>query len=241
MSACLHALHIGIKTKLLAVAGQCSSGTAPDLRDTGKQQGGSSNSQQSQQQQQPSIMLSPSLAKILYKRTLKSLASLPLAIGELFLLAGLSAIGTIIEQNKSVQFYQDAYPSGANKVLGFLTYHWIFALQWDHIYTAPYFLGLMALLGASLAACTSTRQLPMVRVARRYTSIRHSLRYSLDARPSCPHPPPPSACVMHPCSVKCQQHIPSRTNYQAKIVCLCSQVLLCSHPQLSCQCKCVCL
>lgn len=152
-----------------AKLGQRSSGTAPELRDTGKQQAGSSNSKQNQQQQQPSIkLLSPSLAKILYKRTLKSLASLPLAIGELFLLAGLSAIGTIIEQNKSVQFYQDAYPSGANKVLGFLTYHWIYALQWDHIYTAPYFLGLMALLGASLAACTSTRQLPMVRVARRW-------------------------------------------------------------------------
>ena len=105
--------------------------------------------------------------KILYKRSLKSLSSLNLAIGELFLLAGLSAIGTVIEQNKPMQFYLDAYPAGANKVLGFLTYHWIFALQWDHIYTANYFLGLMALLGASLAACTSTRQLPMVKVARR--------------------------------------------------------------------------
>jgi len=168
------------------------------LRDTGKQQAGSSNSQQNQQQQQPSIkLLSPSLAKILYKRTLKSLASLPLAIGELFLLAGLSAIGTIIEQNKSVQFYQDAYPSGANKVLGFLTYHWIFALQWDHIYTAPYFLGLMALLGASLAACTTTRQLPMVRVARRYTSIRHLLTYLMqDILPLSPSPPTPN-CMCH--------------------------------------------
>lgn len=141
-------------------AGQRDSGAAPDLQDSIKQQ----------QQPPPTrqIMLSPSVVKILYKRTLKSLASLPLAIGELFLLAGLSAIGTIIEQNKPLQFYLDAYPDGANKVLGFLTYNWIFALQWDHIYTSNYFLGLMALLGASLAACTSTRQLPMVRVARRY-------------------------------------------------------------------------
>lgn len=120
-------------------------------------------------------MLTPSIAKILYKRTLKSLASLPLAIGELFLLAGLSAVGTIIEQNKPLQFYLDAYPDGAHKVLGFLTYNWIFALQLDHIYTANYFLGLMALLGASLAACTSTRQLPMVKVARRYTSLSNSV------------------------------------------------------------------
>lgn len=43
------------------------------------------------------------------------------------------------------------------QVLGFLTYDIIFKLQLDQIYTAPYFLGLMALLAASLAACTSTR------------------------------------------------------------------------------------
>jgi cytochrome c biogenesis protein ResB len=43
------------------------------------------------------------------------------------------------------------------QVLGFLTYDIIFRLHLDQIYTAPYFLGLMALLAASLAACTSTR------------------------------------------------------------------------------------
>ena len=60
------------------------------------------------------------------------------------------------------------YPDGPDKVAGFVDYHLIELLQWDHIYTAPYFLALLALLGASLAACTSTRQWPMVRVARRY-------------------------------------------------------------------------
>ncbi len=59
------------------------------------------------------------------------------------------------------------YPDGPSKVAGFVDWHLIKALQWDHIYTANYFLALMALLGASLAACTSTRQWPMVKVARR--------------------------------------------------------------------------
>lgn len=59
------------------------------------------------------------------------------------------------------------YPDGDNKVIGFVDYHLIQQLQWDHIYTANYFLALLVLLGASLAACTSTRQFPMVRVARR--------------------------------------------------------------------------
>lgn len=59
------------------------------------------------------------------------------------------------------------YPDGPSKVIGFVDWHLIKTLQWDHIYTANYFLAMMALLGASLAACTSTRQWPMVKVARR--------------------------------------------------------------------------
>ena len=158
--------------------GRNGSDSAPDLKDNSLQQQQAQQQRPVQQQLQHqrqtpnALALNPSIVKILYKRTLKQLASLPLAIGELFVLAGLSAIGTVIEQNKPVQFYLDSYPDGAHKVLGFLTYRWIFALQFDHIYTAPYFLGLMALLGASLAACTSTRQLPMVKLARRCTFNR---------------------------------------------------------------------
>ena len=54
------------------------------------------------------------------------------------------------------------------KVRGFLTARIRWALQWDHIYSADYFLLLLALLGASLAACTVTNQWPAVKVARRW-------------------------------------------------------------------------
>lgn len=74
-------------------------------------------------------------------------------------------IGTLSLQN---------YPDSPDKVAGFVDYHLIQLLQWDHIYTANYFLALLALLGASLAACTSTRQWPMVRVARRYCANSRS-------------------------------------------------------------------
>ncbi|KAK9803576.1 hypothetical protein WJX72_001425 [[Myrmecia] bisecta] len=110
----------------------------------------------------------PSAAKIVWKRALKQLSSLKLAIAEMAVILGLSAVGTIIEQNKPLEFYVENYPDGPSKVLGFLTYRWIYALELDHIYTASYFLALMALLAASLAACTSTRQWPMVKVARRW-------------------------------------------------------------------------
>ncbi len=44
----------------------------------------------------------------------------------------------------------------------------LWPLQLDHIYSADYFLLLLGLLGASLAACTATNQWPAVKVARRW-------------------------------------------------------------------------
>eukprot|EP00884_Botryococcus_braunii_P008588 jgi/Botrbrau1/17730/Bobra.0166s0151.1 len=104
----------------------------------------------------------------LWRILLRRLSSLPLAIGELAVIAALCALGTIIEQNKSVEYYMENYPNGASKVLGFLDYHVILGTQLDHIYTANYFVGLLLLLAASLAACTYTRQLPMARVAQKW-------------------------------------------------------------------------
>lgn len=110
-------------------------------------------------------------AKIYWRSTLRQLSSLPLALCEFGLIAALSAIGTLIDQNQSLEWYAQHYPDLPGKALGFLDYKFIWALQWDHIYTADYFLGLMALLAASLAACTTTRQWPMVKVARRCVLI----------------------------------------------------------------------
>jgi cytochrome c biogenesis protein len=110
----------------------------------------------------------PSPVKLLFKRLLRRLANLQLAIAELSVIAGLTAVGTVIEQNKPYEFYVENYPEEGRKVLGFLSYNVIYALQWDHIYSANYFLLLLALLGASLVACTTTTQWPAVRVAQRW-------------------------------------------------------------------------
>lgn len=57
------------------------------------------------------------------------------------------------------------YPvDGASKVLGFLDYQLLLGLQLDHIYTAWYFYGAIALLAASLTACTYSTQWPTAKV-----------------------------------------------------------------------------
>lgn len=100
------------------------------------------------------------------KSALVSLSSLPLAISELALIAALSAVGTVIEQNKGIEYYRSSYPVGAPGLGGLLDFRVITFLGWDHVYSSLPFLGLCALLAASLAACTSTRQAPALRVAQ---------------------------------------------------------------------------
>ena len=66
------------------------------------------------------------------------------------------------------QWYVTNYPDGPSKVLGFLDYHVLFALQFDHIYASNYFLGMGVLLAASLAACSRSQQFPLAKMARRW-------------------------------------------------------------------------
>jgi len=105
--------------------------------------------------------------KILQRRILRWLSTLPLAIGEMAALATLCTVGTVIEQNKAYDYYIQNYPLD-KPVLGFLTYERLLDWGLDHVYVTWYFLLLNALLGASLMACSYTRQLPMVKVARNW-------------------------------------------------------------------------
>jgi len=98
------------------------------------------------------------------KSVARSLSSLPLAISEFLAIAGFSALGTVIEQNKGTAWYVQNYPT-ETPAFGFIDYPLILDLGLDHIYTEWYFLLLLAALAASLTACTFTRQLPVWRVS----------------------------------------------------------------------------
>lgn len=110
----------------------------------------------------------PSVVTVVARRLGKQLASFPLAITELLVIAALCAVGTVIEQGAPPSTYMRDYPD-SRPIMGFLTWRWILALSLDHMYSSPLFLGLLLLLAASLIACTSNRQLPMVRIARRWS------------------------------------------------------------------------
>ncbi|KAK3023018.1 hypothetical protein RJ639_045012 [Escallonia herrerae] len=109
--------------------------------------------------------------KRLPRKVLSVLSNLPLAIGEMFAVAGLMALGTVIDQGETPDYYFQKYAED-NPVLGIFTWRWVLTLGFDHMFSSPVFLGTLALLGASLMACTYTTQIPTVKVARRWSFLQ---------------------------------------------------------------------
>lgn len=102
-----------------------------------------------------------------WRRLLRMVADLRLAIVLLLAIALFSVSGTVIEQGQSIAFYQQNYPEDP-ALFGFLTWKVILLLGLDHVYTTWWFLSLLVLFGSSLTACTFTRQLPTLKAARRW-------------------------------------------------------------------------
>jgi cytochrome c biogenesis protein len=102
-----------------------------------------------------------------WQKLIFRLADLRLAILLLLAIALFSISGTVIEQGRSVAFYQNNYPEDP-AVLGFLSWQVILALGLDQVYTTWWFITLLVVFGSSLTACSFTRQLPTLKSARRW-------------------------------------------------------------------------
>jgi cytochrome c biogenesis protein len=85
------------------------------------------------------------------------LADLRLAIVLLLAIAAFSISGTVIEQGQTLEFYQTNYPADP-ALFGFLSWKVILTSGLDHVYRTWWFLALLIVFGASLIACTFTRQ-----------------------------------------------------------------------------------
>nr|YP_010336790.1 c-type cytochrome biogenensis protein [Stylonema alsidii]UNJ15196.1 c-type cytochrome biogenensis protein [Stylonema alsidii] len=93
------------------------------------------------------------------------LSNLKFAIFLLLLIAIISAVGTIIEQNRPLEFYVKAYPE--TNIL--INWKLIIALQFNNIFQAGWYFFLIFLLSSSLITCTLRTQYPIFRTSRKYT------------------------------------------------------------------------
>lgn len=115
------------------------------------------------------------------KDLLPLLADLRLAIVLLLAIALFSITGTVIEQGETLSFYQTNYPEDP-ALFGFLSWKVILITGLDHVYRTWWFLALLILFGASLTACTFTRQFPALGAARKwkfYTKPRQFQKLAL--------------------------------------------------------------
>lgn len=105
------------------------------------------------------------------KSFFRSIADLRFAISILLLIASSSIIGTIIEQDQSLETYKLNYPLN-NRVFGFLSWDIIIKFGFDHVYTTWWFLTFIILFGISLMTCTFLQQFPSLKIARRCQFFR---------------------------------------------------------------------
>nr|ASO75881.1 c-type cytochrome biogenensis protein [Storeatula sp. CCMP1868] len=93
------------------------------------------------------------------------LGNLKLAIFLLLGLAICSALGTVIEQNQSISFYESNYPNTA-PIMGFISCNLILLSGLNNIYQTWWFTILLLLFAATLFSCTLVRQIPSLKMAR---------------------------------------------------------------------------
>lgn len=105
----------------------------------------------------------------------KFLADLRFAIVNLLIITLLSIIGTVIEQDQTIETYKSYYP-----IRNFSIFSWntILQLGLDHIYTTWWFIFCIFLFGLSLLSCTFIQQFPTLRAAKRCYFFRNSNQFN---------------------------------------------------------------
>lgn len=110
------------------------------------------------------------------QRFFRFLADLRFAIIILLIIASFSIIGTVIEQEQSIEIYKLNYPV-TNPVFGFLSWELIIKFGFDHIYKTWWFITLIILFGTSLLTCTILQQLPGLKISRRCQFFRTNQQF----------------------------------------------------------------
>lgn len=106
------------------------------------------------------------------------LADLRFAISILLIIASSSIIGTVIEQDQSIEIYKLNYPL-TNRIFGFLSWDIILKFGFDHVYKTWWFITFIILFGISLLTCTILQQFPSLRIARRCQFFRTREQFRL--------------------------------------------------------------
>ena len=105
------------------------------------------------------------------QKIFRLVADLRFSIFILLIISITSVVGTVIEQDQSIEVYKMNYPL-TKPVFGILTWDIILQFGFDHVYKTWWFFALIFLFGLSLISCTFLQQLPSLKIARRCQLFR---------------------------------------------------------------------
>jgi cytochrome c biogenesis protein len=101
-----------------------------------------------------------------FQKFFKIFIDLKFAIVLLLVIATLSSLGSFIEQDESISFYQQNYPID-KPIFGFIDFNFLLFFGLDRIYQSWWFILLLIFLVISLTSCTITRQFPLVKNSKK--------------------------------------------------------------------------
>ena len=108
------------------------------------------------------------------QKIFRFVADLRFSIFLLLLISIFSILGTIIEQDQSIEIYKNNYPlTNAS----FLTWDRIIKYELDHVYRTWWFFTLIFLFGLSLTLCTFLQQFPSLKISRRCQFFRTTKQF----------------------------------------------------------------
>ena len=116
---------------------------------------------------------------MILQKVIKVLADLKLAIFLLILICFCCVVGSIIEQDKSFEYYTLNYPK-TNPLFGFFDYQFINFFGLNYLFKTFWFVALLVLFGSSLLSCTFLQQLPSFDFSRslNFTKLKNSKQES---------------------------------------------------------------
>lgn len=98
------------------------------------------------------------------------ISSLSFSIGLFLFLAFVSVLGTFIEQDQTLDYYQFHYPE-SKPLLSVITWKKIIWLGLDHMYSTYWFYIILFLFFSSLLICTLSTQLPILKYAKQWSFL----------------------------------------------------------------------
>ena len=110
------------------------------------------------------------------QKVFRLLADLRFSFFILLLISFCSILGTIIEQDQSIEIYKINYTL-TNPIFGILTWDRILKLGLNHVYSTWWFFLLIFSFGLSLILCSFLQQLPSLKIARRCQFFRKTKQF----------------------------------------------------------------